>query len=208
MIEKPISFNVLPSNPLLIIISGPSGVGKDSVVKQLTAINPGLDFAITTTSRLPRPGEKDGVDYYFVTGDQFDRMIAAGEFMEYSNVYGQQKGVTRKEVRQKWSEGKDVILRIDYQGTIKFRQMYPQVLTIFLLPTSQDELYRRLMDRGSETPETIQTRMETTREEMLNLEVFDYLVFNAHGKLDETVRKIEAIITAEHHRRQQRVINI
>jgi len=206
MENLPIDFNVLKPHPLLIVISGPSGVGKDSVVRELMRRNKRLDFAITTTDRVKRDNETAGVDYYFVTTSEFKRMIDAGEFLEHSLVYSQLKGVTRKEILSKWEQGKDVILRVDYQGAIKFKSMYPEIVMVFLLPTNEEELRLRLMDRGTESAETIQMRMATTREEMKNLGVFDYLVYNPHGQMEKAVHALEAILTAEHHRNNPRQI--
>jgi len=208
MNHSTIDFNILKPRPLLIIISGSSGVGKDAVVRELIRRDPHLDFAVTTTDRARRAAEIHGVDYYFITTDEFKRMIANGEFIEHSEVYGQLKGVSRREVKEKWAQGKDVILRVDYQGAAKFRALIPQVLTIFLLPTSEEELLQRLKDRGTEKPETITHRMATTRVEMDNLSAFEYLVYNPQGKMDQAVADIQAIINAEHHRRNQRQIDI
>ena len=208
MEKDPIRFDVLHPQPLLIVISGPSGVGKDSVARELMRRDSNLDFAITTTAREIRENEKEGVDYYFVSTEKFNQMVDAGEFLENSLVYGQLKGVSRKEVQRKWAEGKDVILRIDFQGAMKFKALYRDTLMIFLLPTSEAELYQRLVDRGTETKETIELRMATTREEMQSLGFFDYLVYNPHGKMDHTVQTLEAIIIAEHHRTVQRKIII
>jgi guanylate kinase len=208
MSHNTIDFNILKPRPLLIIISGPSGVGKDAVVRELIRHDPRLDFAVTTTDRAPRATEVHGVDYYFISTDEFKRLVAHGEFIEHSEVYGQLKGVSRKEVKEKWAQGKDVILRVDYQGAAKFKALIPQVLTIFLLPTSEQELLQRLKDRGTENPDTIIHRMATTRVEMDNLSAFEYLVYNPQGKMDEAVAEIQAIISAEHHRRNQRQIDI
>lgn len=203
-----ISFDVLHPEPLLIVISGPSGVGKDSVVKELLRKNPGLDFVVTTTTRPRRENEKEGVDYFFVSIEEFERMKASNELFEDALVYGQYKGSTKRQVRAVWENGKDVIFRVDVQGALRIRNMYPEALMIFLLPTSETELRKRLTDRKTETPETIELRMATTRKEMESLTIFDYLVFNPHGKLEEAVTNIEAIIIAEHHRSVQRKVHL
>jgi guanylate kinase len=208
MKNEPISFEVLHPEPLLIVISGPSGVGKDSVVKELLRRNDSLDFVVTATSRTKREKEQNGVDYFFVTKEEFERMKRDNELLEDSLVYGQYKGIPKKSVLAVWARGKDVILRIDFQGAMKIKNLYPETLMIFLLPTSEDELRNRLIDRKTETPETIELRMATTRKEMESISIFDYMVYNPHGKMNEAVRNIETIIKAEHLRVNQRKVRI
>jgi guanylate kinase len=208
MKNEPISFEVLHPEPLLIVISGPSGVGKDSVVKELLRRNDNLDFVVTATSREKREKEQNGVDYFFVTKEEFERMKRDNELLEDSLVYGQYKGIPKKSVLAVWARGKDVILRIDFQGAMKIKNLYPETLMIFLLPTSEDELRKRLIDRKTETPETIELRMATTRKEMESISIFDYMVYNPHGKMNEAVRNIETIVNAEHHRVNQRKVRI
>jgi guanylate kinase len=208
MNNEPISFDVLHPQPFLIVISGPSGVGKDSVVKELLRRNDSMDFVVTATSREKREKEQEGVDYFFITKAEFERMIRDNEFLEHSLVYDQYKGIPKKQVLNVWAKGKDVILRIDFQGAMKIRGLFPEALMIFLLPTSETELRQRLMDRKTETPETIELRMATTRKEMESISIFDYLVYNAQGKLEEAVSNIETIIKAEHHRVVQRQVKI
>ncbi len=208
MNKESISFEVLHPEPLLIVISGPSGVGKDSVVKELLRKNDSMDFVVTATSREKREKEQNGVDYFFVTKEEFERMKRDNELLEDSLVYGQYKGIPKKQVLSVWARGKDVILRIDFQGAMKIKKLYPETLMIFLLPTSEDELRKRLIDRKTETPETIELRMATTRKEMESISIFDYMVYNPHGKMHEAVRNIETIINAEHHRVNQRKVRI
>lgn len=204
---EPLSFDLYHPNPLLIVISGPSGVGKDSVVKALMERNQKLHFVVTTTSRPARENEVEGRDYFFVSKERFEEMIANNELIEYALVYDQYKGAVRKQVTDAWASGKDVIMRVDVQGAAKYRSLFPDALLVFLLPSSEEELVYRLTDRGTETPESINLRMATTRKELEYLPMFDYIVFNPAGKLNEAVDKLEAIITSEHHRvKQRRVI--
>jgi guanylate kinase len=208
MPDQPISFDLLHPNPLLIVISGPSGVGKDSVVKVLLERNPQLHFMITTTSRPRRENEIDGVDYFFVDKEKFEELIAQNELIEYALVYNQYKGGQKQQIRDAWASGKDVIMRVDVQGAATYRKMFPEALLIFLLPSSEAELVHRLIDRGTETPESIHLRMETTRKELECLDYFDYMIFNPANQLDQAVKEIEAIICAEHHRTRQRKVTL
>lgn len=206
--SEPITFDLYHPKPLLIIISGPSGVGKDSVVKALMARNPLLHFVVTTTSRPVRENEIEGRDYFFVSKLEFERMIQNDELIEYALVYDQYKGASRKQILQAWESGKDVIMRVDVQGAAKYRSLFPEALLVFLLPANEDELIYRLKDRGTETPESIQLRMATSRAELDYLPLFDYMVINPAGKLYDAVSHLEAIITAEHHRVKQRQVDI
>ncbi len=208
MQEKPLSFDLYHPNPLMIVISGPSGVGKDSVVKALMKRNCNYHFVVTTTSREPRETEIEGMDYFFVTKSEFERLIAANEMIEYALVYDQFKGAAKQQVRDAWASGKDVLIRVDVQGADTYRKLFPEALLIFLLPTNPEELIFRLRDRRTETEQSIALRMATTRKELEYLPIFDYIVFNPAGKLDEAVDNIEAIIQAEHHRVKQRLVNL
>lgn len=208
MQEKPLSFDLYHPNPLMIVISGPSGVGKDSVVKALMKENQNFHFVVTTTSREPRETEIEGVDYFFVAKTEFERLIAANEMIEYALVYDQYKGAAKQQVRDAWASGKDVLIRVDVQGADTYRKLFPEALLIFLLPTNPEELIFRLRDRHTETEQSIAIRMATTRKELEYLPIFDYIVYNPAGKLDEAVDNIEAIIKAEHHRVRQRVVKL
>jgi guanylate kinase len=208
MAEKPLSFDLYHPNPLMIVISGPSGVGKDSVVKALMQRNTSYHFVVTTTSRERRENEVDGVDYFFVTKEHFEDLIARNEMIEYALVYDQYKGAAKQQVRDAWASGKDVIIRVDVQGADTYRKLFPEAMLVFLLPTSEEELIFRLRDRGTETEESIALRMATTRKELEYLPIFDYIVFNPAGCLEEAVDKLEAIITAEHHKVKQRKVEL
>jgi len=208
MVTDELNFNSIKANPLLIVISGPSGVGKDSVVKGLMERNHHLHFVITTTSRAPRENELEGVDYYFTTKDNFESMITNNSFIEYALVYEQYKGVAKQQVRDSFASGKDVIMRLDVQGAATMRKLFPEAVLIFLLPSSEEELIYRLKDRGTETEESISLRMATTKKELEYLPIFDYYVYNPAGKLSKAVGELEAIITAEHDRVHQRKVEI
>jgi guanylate kinase len=192
--------------PLLVIISGPSGVGKDSVVRRMRELDPTLHFVVTTTDRPPRPGEIEGIDYHFVSTARFRDMIADDELLEYALVYGQYKGVPREGVRQALASGRDVIMRLDVQGAATISKRVPQALTIFLLPPSLDVLVQRLGGRATDSPEQMAQRLQTALAELKRLEEFDYAVVNEHDALDQTVSKIMAIMAAEKCRVARREI--
>jgi len=183
--------------PLVVVISGPSGVGKDTVVRRMEEMGYPFHFVVTATSRPRRENEVNGRDYHFVTTAQFEEMIRNDELLEHAIVYGQYKGIPKAHVREALASGKDVILRIDVQGAATVRRLIPDAVTIFLTAGSEEELFRRLRTRKTEDPEQLRKRMETAREEMKHLSEFDYVVVNSDCHLDDAVRTIVAIITAE-----------
>lgn len=196
------------SRPLLIVISGPSGVGKDSVLKNMKARDLPFHFVVTATSRPQRQGEVDGVDYFFVTKDEFEEMIGQGALIEHALVYEEYKGIPRDQVHEAFNSGRDVIMRIDVQGAATIRGLYPQALLIYLSTRSEEELVQRLKARKTESPEKLELRLDTAREELQQVELFDYYVINTEKKLDQTVDTIVGIIHAEHHRTSPRQVQI
>jgi guanylate kinase len=200
METESLSFDLYHPQPLLVIISGPSGVGKDAVVRALQKRGQPFHFVVTMTSRLPRPGEQDGVDYFFTSRDNFEHMIAANEFMEYALVYQDYKGIPREQIRQAFASGKDVILRVDVQGAATLARLCPDAVLIYLIPTDEREWLERLRSRKTETAESLALRIETARSELEHLGRFDYVVVNADDRLEEAAQTIVAIIDAEHHR--------
>ncbi|MBL7200664.1 MAG: guanylate kinase [Anaerolineae bacterium] len=203
--EHPYNFTYAP---LLIVISGASGSGKDSVVKelirQLDARGAHPHFVVTTTTRPRRDTEVEGVDYYFVSRVEFERMIAEGELVEHALVYGQYKGVTRSELRRAMASGQDVVMRLDVQGAATIRQMAPEAILIFIATLSERELTERLKRRRTEREDQLAIRLETARQEMQRIPEFDYVIPNPDQKLHETVETVLAIITAEKHRTHPR----
>ncbi|MBC7232060.1 MAG: guanylate kinase [Chloroflexi bacterium] len=195
-------------NPLLIVISGPSGVGKDSVIRRMKELNYPFHFVITATTRPPRKGERHGVDYFFLSEGEFVRLMQEGAFLEHAWVYGEYKGVPKEQVRRALASGQDVIMRLDVQGAATVRRLVPDAILIFLLPGSEEELLNRLRQRGTESSESLQRRLATLREEMTHITEFDYAVVNREGQLDLAVEKIAAIITAEKCRTKQRVVRL
>jgi guanylate kinase len=208
MDEAIFSKDLVQVQPLMVIISGPSGVGKDSVVKLLIRRDPSLHFIVTMASRSPRPGEVDGVDYFFVSKEKFEKMISEDDFIEYAVVYEEYKGVPKQQVRAALKSGNDMILRLDVQGAARFRSLFPQAILIFLVPENDQAWLEQLQSRKSETPETLKVRIRTAREELECIDQFDYIVVNAHNQLDKTVDDILAIIDAEHHRVEHRKITL
>ncbi len=193
--------------PLLIVISGPSGAGKDSVIRRMKELGIPLHFVVTMTTRPPRPGEEDGKDYIFVSEEEFERVLKEGGFLENAIVYGHRYGVPKEQVRKALESGKDVVMRVDVQGARTLRRLVPEAVFIFLIPSSEEELVRRLKTRSTEDEKALELRLSIAREEMKSLGEFDYVVINADGRLDEAVQKIMAIITAEKCRTKPRKIS-
>ena len=197
-----------PPNPLLIVISGPSGVGKDSVLEEMKSRGLPFHFVITATTRSPRPDEKDGVDYFFLSQDEFARMIDEGELLEYAVVYQDYKGIPKSQVRKALASGKNVIMRIDVQGAETVRKLAKDALMIFLTPQNEEELITRLQNRNTEDNESLKLRIATTRQEYNKIDLFDYIVVNKDEQLSITVDMIEAIIKTEQQRVHQRVVEL
>jgi guanylate kinase len=194
--------------PLLIVISGPSGVGKDSVVQRMKERDLPFHFVVTATTRPKRSNEVDGVDYFFVSQDEFNRMIEQDELLEHALVYSDHKGIPKQQVRQALASGKDVVMRIDVQGAKTIRNLCPEALLIFLSTRTEEELVDRLKARRTENPEALNLRLETVRQELERVDLFDYYVLNAENELDATVDAILAIILAEHRRTHPRQVII
>ncbi|MBS3783843.1 MAG: guanylate kinase [Anaerolineae bacterium] len=198
----------LEPRPLLIVISGPSGVGKDSLVQRMEERGCPFYFVVTATDRSARPDEKDGEDYFFVSTEEFERMVAEDELLEHAVVYGQYKGVPKQQVREAMASGKDVVMRVDVQGAETIQQIVPEVLSVFLTASSEKELEERLRKRGCGSQEQLERRIATAREEMKELPKFDYVVINRDERLDMAVNDVLAIIRAEHCRVDQREVTL
>jgi guanylate kinase len=195
--SQPIDLYDFRSPPMLVVLSGPSGVGKDTLLKRLKERGYDFAFVVTMTTRPRRENEVDGVDYIFVGKSEFADMMQQDELLEHSLVYGDYKGIPKQQVRDAMRSGKDVMMRIDVQGAAKIRAIVPNAVTIFLAPDSEAELERRLADRKTETPENLKIRIATAREEMKRVNEFDYIVVNHANHQDEAVNQIVAIVTAE-----------
>jgi guanylate kinase len=206
MSEPGVDFKLLHPEPLLVIISGPSGVGKDAVLRELKRRRSDLHFVITATSRPKREEEVEGVDYIFLTRGEFERRISAGEFIEYANVYQDYKGCLRSQVTDALISGRDAVLRVDYQGALTYRRLFPEAVLIFLVPENAEDWFNRLKNRGTETEESLRIRLGTIGEELKSVESFDYVVCNEFGKLAEAVDEIEDILRVEHLKVHPRTI--
>ena len=201
-------FNLHKPQPLLIVISGPSGVGKDSVLQGLKGRNLPMHFVVTATTRPRRAEEIHGIDYFFVSKDEFARMIEREELIEYAIVYSDYKGIPKQQVRDALASGKDVIMRLDVQGATTVRKLAPEAVLIFLTTESEESLVRRLKARQTETSENLSLRIATARQELKRAAEFDYVIVNADGRLDVTVDTMVAIIQAEHHRVNPRKVSL
>ena len=195
-------------HPLLVVISGPSGVGKDMTLTRMKELGYPFYFVVTATTRPKRPDEVHGVDYFFISKSEFAEMIEQEELLEYAVVYGDYKGIPKEQVRRALASGKDVIMRIDVQGAATIRRLVPDAVLIYLSAESEEALVRRLRERKTEPEGQLKLRIATARQEMKRLEIFDYIVINAEDKLDATCHKIAAIITAERCRVVQREIKL
>jgi guanylate kinase len=200
------SFNMLRPEPLLIVISGPSGVGKDTVVLRMKERGLPFHFVVTATTRPPREGEVHSVDYYFFSKEEFAEMIEADELLEYAFVYNDYKGIPKFQVRAALESGQDVVMRLDVQGAATIRGLCPEALLIFLTTDTEEELVERLHARQTETSAELKLRIATARKELNRVDEFDYVVVNRDDQIDKAVDIIEAIIHAEHHRVNHRKV--
>lgn len=183
---------------LLILISGPSGTGKGTVCDLLRKKHPEISYSISATTRQPRPGEQDGVNYYFYDKEKFRQMIDAGELLEWAEVYGNYYGTPKQKVLDRLNAGEDILLEIDTQGALNVMKAVPEGLFIFLLPPSLEELANRLKGRGTETEESLQRRLGAAVDEIKIAHNYRYVVVN--DKVEAAEKAIAGIIEAEHHR--------
>ncbi len=186
-----------PKRPLLIVLSGPSGAGKDAVLTRMRELNYPLKYITTVTTRPQRATERDNIDYHFISTKKFQKMIENNELLEWANVYGNWYGVPEKPVKQALDKGQDTIVKIDIQGAATIKKILPQAVFIFLVPPSIEELKLRLKQRHTESSFDLALRTKTAEEEIKQLSLFDYVVFSRQGEIDRAVADIEAIITAE-----------
>ncbi|HUW25409.1 MAG TPA: guanylate kinase [Gallionella sp.] len=180
----------MPGN--LFIISAPSGAGKTSLVQALLNINPQIDLSVSYTTRDPRPGERDGKDYHFVSRSTFTAMLQRGEFLESAEVYGNLYGTSQTWISHETTRGRDILLEIDWQGATQVRKIFPEGISIFILPPSREALEQRLKERGKDSDEVVAKRMAAVRDDVAHIAEFDYVIIN--DNLSEALRELNAIV--------------
>lgn len=184
------------------MVSAPSGTGKTTLIRRLLADLPGIDFSVSYTTRPMREGEREGIDYFFVDEDRFDRMVAAGEFLEWARVHGRRYGTCVRLVDASLARGHDVLLDIDTQGAASVRRLRKGALLIFIMPPDREALEARLRGRGLESGEEVSRRMTNARQELERFSEYDYLVIN--DDLERALRELEAIVLAHRSRGEER----
>lgn len=184
-------------SPLLVVLSGPSGVGKDTVIQAVKSSGFRIHHVVTATTRAPRVGERHGFDYYFVTIQAFDRMIADNELIEHAEVHGHRYGTPTAELRRAFNHGRDALLKIDVQGALQLKRRIPQAVFVFLAPPSTDDLFHRLLHRDTETPGERQRRIDDAHFELAQKCSYDYVIVNHAGSVMAAAGQLESIITAE-----------
>jgi len=181
--------------PILLVVSGPSGSGKDSVIAALRTLEPRIGYCVSTTTRSPRPGEIEGVHYHFVSRDRFETMAEAGEFLETREYAGNLYGTPKAFVEDALRSGRDLVMKPEVNGALKIKQLYPEAVLVFLTVRSEEELMRRLEGREADGPDDIAARMETARVETKAIKDYEYLIIN--DEFDVAVAQLRAILMAE-----------
>jgi len=187
----------LSTKPLLIVLSGPSGAGKDAILTKMKKLGYPLEYITTVTTRRQRAKERNNVDYHFITMEKFQEMVAQNELLEWANVYGSWYGVPKQPIKQALDKGQDIIVKVDIQGAATIKGILPQAVFIFVVPPSLEELTARLKQRHTESPFDLALRLKTAEEEIKQLLLFDYVVLNKQDEIDLAISHIAAIITAE-----------
>ncbi|MEE8598176.1 MAG: guanylate kinase [Dehalococcoidales bacterium] len=208
MMEKASHKKTAEERPLFIVLSGPSGIGKDAILARMKESDYPLEYITTVTTRPRRAKERDNVDYHFISTESFQGMISGNELLEWANVYGNWYGVPKGAVKQALDKGRDTIVKVDIQGAATIKKILPQAVFIFLMPASMEELALRLKQRHTESPSDLTLRIKTAEEEIKQLPLLDYIVVNKQDEIDLAVSEIKAIITAEKCRVAPREITL
>ena len=190
----------------LFVVVAPSGAGKTSLVAELLAREPNIRLSISYTTRAPRKGEQHGREYHFIARAEFERMISAGEFLEYANVYGNYYGTSKRWIETELAGDHDVMLEIDWQGAQQVRALFPHMVGVFILPPSIEELRKRLESRGKDSPEAIERRMASAREEVSHVLEFEYIIVNE--RFEEAVSDLLAVVRGARVSRAQQAIRL
>lgn len=196
------------ANPLLVVISGPSGAGKDAILARIKQAGVPFHRVVTATTRLKRSGEKNGVDYYFLSEGEFRQKIRTNQFLEWAKVYDNYYGVLKHKVKEAIDRGQDVIIKVDVQGASTIKRILPDAVFIFVMPPSIEEVVKRLKQRRTETPVELNVRLNKLHEELKSVPLFDYVVLSHKDKLDLAVSQITAIVTAEKCRLKPRTLKL
>lgn len=185
---------------ILLVVSGPSGVGKGTICRRLLEKSAAVLFSVSVTTRPPRPGEQDGIDYYFVSKAEFARMRAANELLEWAELFGNFYGTPRLAVQEALDAGTDILLEIDIQGALQVKASFPDCVLVFVWPPSYEELERRIRHRGTETAESLRSRLKQSKLEMANVVNYDYIVVNYPNEVGNAVKEVQSILLAEKSR--------
>ena len=196
------------SRPLLVVLSGPSGVGKDAVFSTMKKIGCPFHYVVTATTRHKRANEKDGVDYHFLSLKEFQQRIDENQFLEWANVYGNYYGVPKDDITSALSQGVDTIVKVDVQGAATIKEILPQAVFIFLMPPSAEELAKRLRKRHSESSADLALRLERAKVETKNLTIFDYVITSRQNRLNELLSQIYAIVDAEKRNVKPKIVEL
>ncbi|MCJ7575361.1 MAG: guanylate kinase [Dehalococcoidia bacterium] len=192
----------------MIVLSGPSGVGKDAVLARMRRSERPFHYVVTATTRSKRAREKNGVNYHFLSPKQFQQMIDKHQLLEWANVYGNYYGVPKDEIASALSKGVDIVVKVDVQGAAALKRILPEAVFIFLMPPSLQALEKRLQRRRSESSEDLVLRLARAKEEIESLPLFDYVITSRQNKLDEVVSQIDGVVAAEKRRPKPRVVEL
>jgi guanylate kinase len=200
--------NIKTSQPLLVIISGPSGVGKDATLDIMKKAGLPYHYVVTATTRAKRPGEKDGIDYWFISENKFQQMVKRNQFLEWAKVYGNYYGVPKREIKDALKQGLDVVVKVDVQGAATIKRILPDALFIFLMPPSTEELANRLQQRYGLSSAELKVRLGKAQEEMESLPMFDYVITSHTNNLALTADQVNDAVTAAKCQTKPRVISL